>query len=103
MTREEIEAILIPVDATMNRFAPIILDQQVARDFTNGKTILMPESVTKNLDSVSDFLISDPQFDDSAHLVRVYYSSEFIGVGRLTGSSLTADKVFNTRLQHEGI
>jgi len=103
MTKEEIEGILVPVDVPLNRFAPIVLDQQVARDFTNGKTIVMPESVTKNLESVSDFLISDPQFDDSANLVRVYYSSEFVGVGRLAGSILTADKVFNTRLQHEGI
>jgi tRNA pseudouridine55 synthase len=103
MNKEEIERVLTPVDATMDRFAPIYLDQQVARDFTNGKRIMMPEEITKNLESVSDFLTSDPQFDDSAHLVRVYYKSEFIGVGRLTGNFLTADKVFNTRLQHEGI
>jgi hypothetical protein len=48
-------------------------------------------------------LTSDPQFDDSAQLVRVYYSSEFVGIGRLTGSLLSADKVFNTRLQHEDL
>lgn len=103
MTKEEIEAILVSVDTPLNRFAPIDLEEQVARDFTNGKTILMPESVCEGIESVADFLVTDPQFNDSARLVRVYYSGEFIGVGRLTGCSLTADKVFNTRLQHEGI
>jgi len=103
MNKEEIEAILVPVDVPLNRFVPMTLDEQVARDFTNGKTILMSESVTEGIQSISDFLVSDPQFDDSAQLVRVYYSSEFIGVGRLTGSFLTADKVFNTRLQHESL
>jgi len=103
MTKEEIEQILIPVDVPLDRFAPIVLDEKVARDFTNGKTIMIPESVTEGIQSVSDFLVSDPEFNDSAHLVRVYYSSEFIGVGRLTENTLTADKVFNTRLQHEGI
>jgi len=103
MTKEEIEGILIPVDAPLNRFDPIILEEQIARDFTNGKVILMPESVEPVVESVKDFLVSDPKFDDSARLVRVYYLSEFVGIGRLAGRSLTADKVFNTRLQHEGI
>lgn len=103
MSKEEIEAILVPVDIPMNRFAPIDLDEQVARDFTNGKAIVMPEVIGERFESVADFLISDPHFDDSASLVRVYNSGEFIGVGRLAGQTLTADKVFNTRLQHEGI
>jgi len=103
MTKEEIEGILVPVEAPLNQFAPMILDQQAARDFTNGKTILIPESMMTNIESISDFLVSDPKYDESAHLVRVYYSHEFVGIGRLSGSSLTADKVFNTRLQHEGI
>ena len=103
MTKEEIEGILIPIEAPLNQFAPMILDQQTARDFTNGKTILIPESMMTNIESVSDFLVSDPKYDVSAHLVRVYYSHEFVGIGRISGSSLTADKVFNTRLQHEGI
>jgi tRNA pseudouridine55 synthase len=103
MTKEEIEGILVPVDAPLNQFAPMILDQQTAKDFTNGKTILIPEPMMANIESVSDFLISDPKYDVSACLVRVYYGHEFIGIGRLTGNSLTADKVFNTRLQHEDI
>ena len=103
MSKDEIEGILTPVDAPLDRFAPLILNEQFARDFTNGKTILLEEAEVAMIESVSDFLVDDPQFDDSARLVRVYYSSEFIGIGRLTGTSLTADKVFNTRLQHEGI
>ncbi len=103
MTKEQIEASLVPVDIPLNRFAPIILDQQAARDFTNGKTILMRASETESIESVPDFLVSDPHYDDSARLVRVYYAHEFVGVGRLFGQSLIADKVFNTRLQHEGI
>jgi tRNA pseudouridine55 synthase len=103
MTKEEIEEILVPVDAPLNQFAPIILDQQTARDFTNGKMISIPEPMIVNIESISDFLTSDPKYDDSARLVRVYYCHEFVGIGRLSGHSLTADKVFNTRLQHEGI
>jgi tRNA pseudouridine55 synthase len=103
MTKEEIEGILVPVDIPLIRFAPIDLEEQVARDFTNGKTILMAESVSEGIESIPDFLVSDPKFNDLAQLVRVYYAHEFIGIGRLIGNSLTADKVFNTRLQHEGI
>jgi tRNA pseudouridine55 synthase len=88
MTKEEIQNILIPVDAPLSRFTPVILPEQTARDFTNGKSVLLPD---------------DQKKDDSTGLVRVYYGSEFIGVGRLSGDGLTADKVFNTRLQHEGI
>lgn len=86
MTKEEIKAILIDVDAPLTRFSPIRLGKQEAKDFTNGKTL--------NLTGTSG---------DSSRMVRVYYESEFIGVGRQTGTLLTADKVFNTRLQHETI
>lgn len=103
MTKEEIQEILIPVDAPLSRYAPVILDNQTARDFTNGKTVKLAESTAEEIQSVSDFLTSDPQFDDSAQLVRVYYLSEFVGIGRLAGSLLSADKVFNTRLQHEDL
>ena len=88
MTKEEIQKILVPVDAPLSRFPSVTLPEQTARDFTNGKSVLLPE---------------DQKKDDSTGLVRVYYGSEFIGVGRLSGGGLTADKVFNTRLQHEGI
>ena len=103
MTKEEIEAILVPVDVPLTRFASVVLDEKAARDFTNGKKILLSEAETSGIDTVSDFLVSDPKFDDSSKLVRVYYSHEFIGIGRITGLELTADKVFNTRLQHESI
>jgi tRNA pseudouridine55 synthase len=103
MTLEEIQKILLPVDAPLTRFGAVYLEETVARDFTNGKTVSLSETASATIESISDFLTSDPRFNDSACLVRVYYSHEFIGVGRLSGTNLTADKVFNTRLQHEGI
>lgn len=103
MTKEEIQAILVSVDTPLQRFASIGLEEQIARDFTNGKAVLLGEAEAEAIDSVPDFLVTDPQYNDSARLVRVYYKSEFIGIGRLTGCALTADKVFNTRLQHEGL
>lgn len=102
MTVEEIESILLPVDAPLSRFAPVSLEEQVARDFTNGKSVSLLEKNTMTTPIINE---SGPQNepDDSFSLVRVYYASEFIGVGRLIGTQLVADKVFNTRLQHEGI
>jgi len=86
MTKEEIEAILVPVDAPLSRFPSIQLDIRDAKDFTNGKQIQAPVAA-----------------GGSNRLVRVYYGHEFIGIGRMAGNELTADKVFNTRLQHENI
>lgn len=86
MTKDEISAILVEVDTPLTRFAPINLEKRDAKDFTNGKTLSLNDTS-----------------GDSSRLVRVYYGSEFIGVGRQTGTDLMADKVFNTRLQHENI
>jgi tRNA pseudouridine55 synthase len=86
MSKEEIEDILVPIDAPLTRFPSIRLEKSEAKDFTNGKTLQLPEKLS-----------------DSHKLVRVYYGHEFIGVGRWTGSELMADKVFNTRLQNEDI
>lgn len=86
MTREEIEEILIPVDAPLVGFPPLHLEKPEAKDFTNGKPIQLAENTAV-----------------SGKLIRVYYGHEFIGVGRLAGKEMTADKVFNTRLQHEDI
>jgi len=102
LTKEEIEGILLPVDAPLSRFAPVLLVEQIARDFTNGKTVVLPETC-KTPALTLDGPVSENDPNDSVRLVRVYYTSEFIGVGRLVGTKLVADKVFNTRLQHEGI
>ena len=98
MSKEEIEAILIPVDAPLTRFSPLDLERQAARDFTNGKTIELQE--TSNFQNSAK---AQDTFDDFNSLVRVYYGNEFIGVGRIDSPILTADKVFNTRLQNESI
>ncbi len=89
MSAAEIMKVLLPVDAPLSRFGLVQLDETAARDFTNGKIVLMEPQQT------TDFQ------DDSFQLIRVYFFHEFIGVGRLGGNQLTADKVFNTRLQHE--
>lgn len=86
MSKEQIEEILIPVDMPLARYPSIRLEKSDAKDFTNGKQIQIPDNST-----------------DSLQLVRVYYGHEFIGVGQTAGTLLTADKVFNTRLQHEDI
>jgi tRNA pseudouridine55 synthase len=86
MSKEQIEDILIPVDAPLAGFPSVLLEKPEAKDFTNGKQIQLPGDST-----------------DSRQLVRVYYGHEFIGVGRWSENRLTADKVFNTRLQHEDI
>ena len=89
MTPDEIREILIPIDAPLLRLDSVQLALNQSRDFTNGKSLLMGPSISKDIKENTD------------RLVRVYYEKEFIGVGRIQGEYLLADKVFNTRLQHE--
>lgn len=89
MTPEEIKEILVPIDAPLAGLACVRLDLPLARDFTNGKSL------------ADESFRSATACGNEEKLVRVYYQQEFIGVGKLQGERLTADKVFNTRLQHE--
>lgn len=83
LSREELEARLIPADKPLEWMEKAELALPMARDFVNGKEIPFPGV--------------------SPGLVRVYLDREFLGVARADGTVLKAHKVFNVRLQNETV
>ena len=82
MTDDEIEALIIPIDVTLEKLGCIELDSRRTKAFRNGNSS----------DAWSWRVKQQTEFDD---LYRVYErgSGSFLGIGKAADNALTPQKV----------